>query len=742
MSRGRSSSKSRAKREGGTRRDAVAGAPDRKGPQGRAGAAPGVIMGQLSIERRRSGLILTAVTLAAYCLIFPPAGWWPLAYVCLVPWLVCVCTHRRARFVYFISYLLGLGHYLITIRWMAPVTPLGYVVMCVYLGAFFPLAAWPIRHAYRRRGISVALVAPVVWVAVEYLRSISTLGFPFVLLAHSHYKVPSMIQISDLVGAYGVSFVLAMVNGWLTDLLIQPIRLWRTGRTARLPIGSLATGLVVLGTIIYGAAQRSDKHFERGPKVAVVQGDFAMYVDERQSRTPSDLVFRTYLGLARQAAATRPDLVVLPETAWMSWINDEFISATRDELEQIRQRRFPPDWPLSNVLSRQEFSREARGAFQKLSTDTGVPIVVGSSSLEWKPVGVPPNRVDSYNSAFLFKPGHDKPVARYDKIHLVLFGEYVPFRYQYHSIYTWLNSLTPWGRNGMEYSLTAGSEYDVFEFESTANPQRGFRAGVPICFEEIMPHVARRFVTGDGEEPSGKNIDILLCISNDGWFHHTSELEQHLSTAVFRAVENRVAVARSVNTGASVLIDPNGHIHHRVLLSDEKIARLDAVEDALRALKPGAVRIEAATAPDGAIQSLRGQPEAFAAINDERLKPALAAIGPEFLYVSARLRSLGASGYLYDRDPQKRARAGWALRSQVEDDIATVERWRSQPWTAPGFNVGTLDVDNRLTLYTRYGDLFSRAALALSAILLLDWLVRRFRRDATAPDPSEANKDV
>ena len=738
MSARRQKSRDRRRRPPGEPRSETK--PPGRGPAARGGAGLTVIAGAVRIERRIPALLLTGASLAALCLIFPPIGWWPLAYVCLTPWLICVCTMRRARFVYFVSYLLGLCHYLIMLNWIAPVTPPGYAAMCIYFAVFFPLAAWPLRHMYRHRGISVALAAPVVWVAVEYLRSISTLGFPFLLMAHSHYRVLSMIQISDLVGAYGVTFVLVMVNGWFADLIIQPIRLRRTDRLerrVRMPLGSLATVLVVLATLIYGAAQRSKSRARPGPTVAVVQGDFEMYVDDRRHRTPRELMFETYLGLAEQAAARKPDLVVLPETAWTSYINDEFISATRDELEQIRQRRFPPNWPLSDVIWRQGFSRRARDAFQELSTDTGVPIVVGSSSLEWKPVGVPPNRVDSYNSAFLFKPGHEKPVARYDKIHLVLFGEYVPFRYKYHSIYLWLNSLAPWGEDGMEYSLAAGDEYDVFEFEASEDRQV-IRAGVPICYEEVMPYIARRFVTGGPDAEPVKHIDILLCISNDGWFHHSAELVQHQAAAVFRAVENRVAIARSVNTGASALIDPDGQIHHRVLLTDEQIARLGAVEDALHALEPGAARIVAAAAPGGPIKSLGGEVAAFAELSDRRLKPALSAIGPQFLYLSTRLGVLGASGNFYSQDPKKRTWAGWALGSQIEDDLKTVERWRKRPWTAPGIAVGGLDIDSHLTFYSRFGDRFSQAALALSAIMILDWLIRRVRRKEPEPIEAEA----
>src|SRR5262249_24952404 len=160
-------------------------------------------------------------------------------------------------------------------------------------------------------------------------------------------------------------------------------------------------------------------------------------------------------------------------------------------------------------------------------------------------------------------PGRENPVVRYDKRHLVLFGEYVPFRYSYHSVYQWLNSITPWGMGCEEYSLTPGEAFTGIEFTAPSNGRR-YRAGTPICYEEVMPYVLRALVTADGKAADRKNIDMLLAISNDGWFYHSAELEQHLTGGVFRAVEHRIAVARAVNTGASALIDPNGKVHHRV----------------------------------------------------------------------------------------------------------------------------------------------------------------------------------
>jgi hypothetical protein len=251
-----------------------------------------------------------------------------------------------------------------------------------------------------------------------------------------------------------------------------------------------------------------------------------------------------------------------------------------------------------------------------------------------------------------------------------------------------------------------------------------------------MPYVPRRLASPDGSSPAQKNIDILLTISNDGWFLHSAELEQHLSSAVFRAVENRIAVARSVNTGASAIIHPNGKIHTRVVLSEEKIARLAPLSAALAKLADIAEKMAVQIENPTALTTLRLD---FNRLRSTDLHLALGALGQEFSFMENRLATLAS--LCLSGDLPTRRRAVQDLVDQVADDLRTVDRWKQRPWTAPAYTSAVVKCDSRLTLYTRWGDWLALGALALLGMMLLDWLLRRLRRRFVAVKSKEAEKE-
>ncbi|MFQ5463112.1 MAG: apolipoprotein N-acyltransferase [Phycisphaerae bacterium] len=491
-------------------------------------------------HRRLLALVLLSAGLKT--LIFAPIELWLLAFACLVPWLVLIGRTDSAPRVYFHSYLFGVVFFFFNTRWMMPATTEGYVAICFYQAAYFPLVACPVRHAIRRRRWRLAVVFPIVWVGSEMLRAVVISGFPWFFLSHSLYKVLPLIQISDVFGAYGVSFVVAAVNGAVADVVLW--RLWERGGLSsapagRKPIASVAWVVVLLvATVAYGRIQLGRHTSSPGPRIAIIQGDYLNLIDPEQAsghdRISNREKMQAYLGLIEEAGADRPDLYLLPESPWPMYLNDE------------ARGMFP--------LSRESFS-----ALQQLSTRSGGYIVTGSGSLERSLLDLlAKNR--SYNSATVFYPDGRAP-DRYDKIHLVYFGEIVPFRFtRLHFVYRWLNSMMPFsGPDGSyEYSLFRGREFKAFEMHPQSQPDKVYRFGIPICYEDVMPYVSREFVSGASDR---KRVDMLLNISNDGWFGRGVQQPQHLAICVFRAVENRVGIARAVNTGVSAFIKPSGRIH-------------------------------------------------------------------------------------------------------------------------------------------------------------------------------------
>ncbi|MBK8269262.1 MAG: apolipoprotein N-acyltransferase [Planctomycetes bacterium] len=572
-------------------------------------------------------------------------------------------------------------------------------------------------------------MSPIAWTGLEFLRCIGPLGFPMILLGHSQYRVLTMIQISDLVGAYGVSFVLAMINGLIVDFLIQPIVIHRAEKSVRMPMGTMAALCVFAGAIIYGVSQSSTRHLKEGPNVAMIQHDLSMYTIDNFRATERE-TFESFLHLTRASLAEKPDLVVLPETAINARINEEFLTSGTDAMQEMLRDYFPQGWTLDDVRSLQQAGKNSRGVFQKIADESNVSFVIGATAMEWKPTAIPA-RVDRYNSAYLLVPGAVKPVARYDKRHVVLFGEYVPFRYTMPWLYNWLYSLTPFPKDGKHYSLSMGESYSTFSFPSASNKKRVFRAAAPICYEEIMPYITREFTHGN--ESGRKEIDLLVPISNDGWFAHSTELEQHLAAGVFRAVENRIAVARSVNTGASAMIYPNGKIHSRVEMMPDQVANLDPLESALVALKPMIEELAASGADEAAFNTARRK---ISTLVNGDIARGYARLGPAFELYASRLDRLQGN---QSRNPVMFERAVNLLRFHVDEEISAVRRWRHRPDTAPGFVVDQAMLDGRLTLYTRGGDWFAATLLGLTAIILLDWFQIRLRRNRMGPPATEGD---
>ncbi len=204
---------------------------------------------------RDAGEVLGLNVLSALALscIFPPIELWPLAFVALVPWTIATCRAQRAWLVHWLGFLVGWGFYLANLYWLAPVTFEGYAALAFYLALYWPLAAWAIRMG-QRHGLAPVWTLPVVWTACEFLRATVMTGFPWFSLAHGFYRQLPLIQICDLTGAYGVSFLAALVNGVIVMLVLRrwPAPHFRPG-WREMAIGAAAAAVLLVATLVYGA---------------------------------------------------------------------------------------------------------------------------------------------------------------------------------------------------------------------------------------------------------------------------------------------------------------------------------------------------------------------------------------------------------------------------------------------------------------------------------------------------------
>jgi len=494
---------------------------------------------------------------------FAPWDQWYLAYVALVPWGVAVVAGRRRRMLWW-AYFGGIVFWTLGLYWLTWVTVAGYVPLVLYLSLYWLVAGAVMRRAWRR-GWPMWAVLPVVWVALEYLRGseIALSGFPWFYLAHSQYRCVPLIQVADLTGQYGLSLVVAMVNGLAIDavgaIVARPAGL--AGSWRRLAVGASACAVCIGALLAYGLFRLGQDTTRPGPKIAVVQQAFPISLYAKSA--PAEEIFAAHLTNSEPLIAEKPDLLVWPES-----MIGHYHFVPRRIFDSYKEIHSPNpgapdlDWDFDQKQQIDRLYEDAR-SLQALLGKLGCPLLAGGAIWVLDPAGS--GKQLPTNSALLYdldRDGRVRLVKRYDKMHVVPFSESVPFRKSWPWLNRQLRRLVP---EEMP-QLAPGERVERFELTARNGPQAGQRYHyvAPICYEGVFDRVCRQLVTVNGR----KRADVMVNLSNDGWFifktsrwtHASTELDQHLAQYVFRAVENRVPVVRAVNTGISANIDSNGRI--------------------------------------------------------------------------------------------------------------------------------------------------------------------------------------
>ena len=505
----------------------------------------------------RGGMILSGVSALLLWASFTPFDWSPLAWLAVVPLCVLIRLERAPRRLWLTTWTGGLMFWLPTLQWLRLGHESMYVAwfaLAIYLAAYWSAFVGLSRVAVHRCGLPLVAAVPLVWTGLEFCRAHLMTGFSWYQLGHSQYRWIELIQISDLLGAYGVSAVVVLSNAalaglvpesWLSRLrLVTPVQLPSELRHLPPPsaadetspadlrglfrrqMASVLCGLVTVAAVLgYGYLRRGQAEFTAGPRVALIQGNFESSV----KHDPAEFgqIYRTHELLTGYAVPYKPDIIIWPESMFRWPLTDADPDLSENDL-----RRLAPMVPVKHWSD-----PDVRKSLLEMSQKTGANLVIGLDRFSVNEQGL-----KHFNSAAFVTP--NRGVAdTYDKQHRVIFGEYVPLR----ETLPWLKAFTPFSD---EFGIAAGASPVAFRSGK-------WQVAPIICFEDTVPHLVRDVVRGTSRD---QRLDCLLNLTNDGWFHGSSELDQHLITAAFRAVECRTPLVRAVNTGISAVIDGDGVI--------------------------------------------------------------------------------------------------------------------------------------------------------------------------------------
>ncbi|MEW6409197.1 MAG: apolipoprotein N-acyltransferase [Nitrospirota bacterium] len=454
---------------------------------------------------------ITAV-FTGICLIFifPRFDISPLAWIALVPLIVSNLISKEINKTFLSGWIAGIVYFGGTVYWITnPINNYGGVplipsiaitgLLVFYLAIYVGLFSFTISALHRKIKLPVTFTAPFIWTSLELIRTYLLSGFPWVALGYSQYKSLIFIQIADITGIYGVSFIIVLVNCLIADFIVFQIKKREIPFNPYLPLILAAgyAGIVILTVLIYGYIRLHHEYKTTEElRVALIQGNIEQGI--KWDKEYRKAVLEKYIALTKSTVSQDTDLIIWPETATPFYFGTD-----------------------------KEYSEELVSFVKELNTYLffGSPRIKIFTGKEYFLT----------NTAYLLSPD-GKSIGSYDKIHLVPFGEYVPLKWLFPFLHRIVESMG---------DFVAGNEYTVFEM-----PKGKF--STQICFEIIFPGLTRKFVN--------RGADFLVTITNDAWFGRSSAPYQHFSKAIFRAVENRVPVIRVANTGISGFIDVRGRI--------------------------------------------------------------------------------------------------------------------------------------------------------------------------------------
>lgn len=466
----------------------------------------------------------------------PPWSWWGLAYLVAVPLLVAADRGRGAAARSAWGCGLGtLAFWLYSQSWVFSITDLGYVPLCMLQSLWTVVFVWVLARL-RGRGVAFVLVAPLLWMGVEFLRGeVFAGGYACALVAYPLIAAPVLASPGAVLGVYFVGFLTVLVAAAVLDAGLMP-------RRRGLALGAVGVYLAVtLGC--WGMRPR-------------VEGTRRLAVAALQTNVPQDRKIKWTIDQELEDWSRMRSLVLAAPSGPRLWVWPETMlpgpTLERQALDEFKNKGIvfrPKD---GSALEVGEFERDIMAVQRRLAS----PLIVGEVALEGLAVSFDDQRqvrldqARRANSVYLIDEGRTQP-GRYDKVCLTPFGETMP----YISAWPWLEKqLLAVGARGMTFDLAAGRELTVFEVRVNGEM---VRVVTPICFESTLASHLRRLVHGAG----GRRADLIASVTNDGWFGSSARTrEEHLQIARWRSLELATPTVRSANTGISAIVDALGRI--------------------------------------------------------------------------------------------------------------------------------------------------------------------------------------
>jgi apolipoprotein N-acyltransferase len=452
-------------------------------------------------EMRRTVLALVSAALLALC--FASGGLWGLAWVALIPLLIAV-DQDTLGFAFLRGYASGFLFFISTLFWIHHVTSLGLILLSAYLALYWAIFSVGVARSSSWHLARRVIFLASLWAGLEYVRAEVLSGFGWSALAHTQSVNILFIQMADITGTYGLSCLMVAV-GVVIAVYLRVL----LGRE-KMPAGFRSTAwgvvLVLCVVLVYGAGRLNVPAPLAKTRVALIQANVSLadYWDPLLK----PYVVEKHLSLSHEAMKRAPQLIVWPETSFPQFI-----------------------WDYPGLFEKvRSFAREYK-----------VKILLGAVTKTGEAY---------FNSAILIDA--DGQMSQiYNKQHLVLFGEYIPFRKEF----PFLAKLVPID------DFTPGDRPVIFRL-----PQ-GVTFSSLICFEDTIPFLSR--------QAAQNGAGFLVNITNDAWFGPSRQSRMHLDNAIFRAVENRMALVRATNTGMSCGVLSTGEVVACVTAADGRQVMVD-----------------------------------------------------------------------------------------------------------------------------------------------------------------------